>query len=308
MDTSTTCKIFIASPGELAEERKLFPDIIDHLNKMMRSRLGRCILEPVGWEDALPGAGRPQELINEDVRNCDIFVMLLWKKWGTPTGEYTSGTEEEYNIAMERFDETKEPHILLYFRTPPDVMMGDPGDDLKKVLEFRATVEAEKKCLFTEYTGPGKWKELLMIHISNWLDRKVYGEDFGSAKEDIAIEIPEEIKERLQELEKEAEKNAKELKTAQAKLREEAIECAIKAVKHSEEGEFTLAEEAFAKSLNLYEEPTVLNAYGLFLCQKGFLRRAEEKFKRILVVTNDKKWKTSAYGNLGLIYYTRGDL
>ncbi len=80
-DTTRAVKhIFIASPGDLSTERKRFPKILERLNKLKAHAVG-IQLEPLGWEDSLPGKGRPQELINQDVEKCDLFVMLLWKRW-----------------------------------------------------------------------------------------------------------------------------------------------------------------------------------------------------------------------------------
>ena len=42
----------------------------------------------------MPGIGRPQELINEDVKTSDYFVMVLHDRWGSPPGnegDFTSG-------------------------------------------------------------------------------------------------------------------------------------------------------------------------------------------------------------------------
>jgi hypothetical protein len=52
----------------------------------------------------LGGTGRPQALINDELRTCDFVFLLLWDRWGTPpqptgTGSYTSGTEEEFRVA-----------------------------------------------------------------------------------------------------------------------------------------------------------------------------------------------------------------
>src|SRR2546423_187066 len=118
-------KVFIASPSDLAEERALFPEIIKQVNTL-KARSMDCLFEAMGWEDTLLDWGRAQELINEDVRQCDIFVMLLWKRWGQSTGKSTSGTEEEFNIAYERYKKTGNPQLLLYFRSVPQAMMADP--------------------------------------------------------------------------------------------------------------------------------------------------------------------------------------
>lgn len=79
-------RVFIASPSDLTEEREVFPKIVTQVNNL-RSQSTDHRLEVVGWEGALAGPGRPQAIINEDVKKCDVFVMLLWKRWGFSTSE-----------------------------------------------------------------------------------------------------------------------------------------------------------------------------------------------------------------------------
>ncbi len=73
-------------------------------------------LEAIGWEETLPSVGRPQELINADLIECDLFIMALWEKWGTDSGKYSSGTEEEYFVALEQFKKSGKPEIWLLFK------------------------------------------------------------------------------------------------------------------------------------------------------------------------------------------------
>ena len=91
-------RIFIGSPSDLSKERELFPKVIEHINEIKAISLG-ILLEPVGWEDTLPGRGRPQAKINADLRQCDFALMLLWKRWGSPTKKHDSGFKEEYEVA-----------------------------------------------------------------------------------------------------------------------------------------------------------------------------------------------------------------
>lgn len=44
---------------------------------------------------------KPQELLNEQfVKNCDAAVAVFWTRFGTPTDQYGSGTEEEIEIML----------------------------------------------------------------------------------------------------------------------------------------------------------------------------------------------------------------
>ena len=136
MGLSKLIRVFVASPGDLGEERIAFRRVIDEVNKIKANSLGYSI-EPLGWEDTLPGRGRPQALINEDVHRCHLFVLLLWKRWGTFSGQYSSGTEEEFEIARARNEKTSgAPDIWLYFKSVPSSCWRTPASNFKKCLSF----------------------------------------------------------------------------------------------------------------------------------------------------------------------------
>lgn len=141
-------KVFLASPGDLAEERKVAKVIVDDFNSQLADALGYQV-ELVGWEDTLPGVGRPQAIINRDLDGCDLFVGMLWKRWGTPPGtaDYTSGFEEEFERSMKRNAKEGRPEINLLLKDLDAASLADPGDHLKKVIAFKEQVFAEKKLL-----------------------------------------------------------------------------------------------------------------------------------------------------------------
>lgn len=167
-------KVFIGSPDDLQEERNLFKDVVESANKLHAHSMG-FHLEPVMWEDTLPGrANRCQELINdEDLKECDVFVLLLWKRWGTPTGKYSSGFEEEYEVANSLCNSSDKRRIILYFRAIPGNVLEAPDDQLKKVLAFRKKVQFENRVLYKFYDNPLQWKDLLLSHLCDWVDKQV---------------------------------------------------------------------------------------------------------------------------------------
>jgi Domain of unknown function (DUF4062) len=73
-------KVFIASPGGLADERRAFKETVSEYNDCDAVDR-RAVFLPVGWELTLPGVGRPQALINQDIETCDYFVLILWDRW-----------------------------------------------------------------------------------------------------------------------------------------------------------------------------------------------------------------------------------
>ncbi|HRI02869.1 MAG TPA: DUF4062 domain-containing protein [Pyrinomonadaceae bacterium] len=165
--------VFLASPNDLANERLAVRDVVQELNESLRD-IGWHI-ELLGWEDTIPGAGRPQEIINRDVDSCHLFFGMLWKRWGTPTGQYSSGFEEEYTRVMLRRAETTEPEIMLVFKA---VDAGDPGTELQKVLEFQQERVEKRDVLFDRFQDEDSLKRKLRT----WLTRHIYKIDKELAK------------------------------------------------------------------------------------------------------------------------------
>src|ERR1019366_132994 len=99
--------VFVASPSDLDPERSLLEEAIRELNLSWSRTLG-VHLELVRWEaNGYPGVGHDaQDVLNRELPgDYDIFVGLMWAKFGTPTGRAGSGTEEEFHRALKRFQE-----------------------------------------------------------------------------------------------------------------------------------------------------------------------------------------------------------
>jgi Tetratricopeptide repeat. len=293
-------RVFIASPSDLNAERKNFNGAIRRVNRIKANAKG-IQLEAVGWEDTLPGKGRPQEKINEDVRRSHLVVMLLWKRWGSPTGKYSSGFEEEYEVACEDNKET-----FLYFRDITDDMLADPGEQLKKVLKFRNKVESERKFLFRRYEDENTWEDQFIFDLCRWLD------GLPPATVESLLPTPATFEsKKLTEYEKRIEQLEREL----GKIRIEQIRVAYTLAKEAQEqadsGHTTKAEEYFAKAIAIYPEINTINDYGLFLIRIGALKKAEHIFIQMMQMSKiigDEATYANAYGNLGNIYRTRGNL
>lgn len=166
-------RIFLASPGDLGDERKAAREAVDEVNRTVARPAGFHI-DLIGWEDTLSSAGRPQALINEDLATCQMFVGMLWARWGTPpdkTGAYSSGFEEEFSIASSRYDESKEPHLTLFFKSVDPSKMADPGVELQKVLNFRNKIIDEKKLLFDTFENSNDFSKKLRLCISDYINR-----------------------------------------------------------------------------------------------------------------------------------------
>jgi tetratricopeptide (TPR) repeat protein len=222
-------KIFIASPGDVKFEREKAREEILSLRPLAQKH--GYDLEAVGWEThATPGMGRSQELINRLVRECDLFIGILWRRFGLPTGEAESGTLEEFNLARERFAKECVPEIMFYFREVHPDFLEDPGLQLQKVLDFKKQVEEGRLALYSQYRDPEHFATLLRQHITDWLLKLVPTPDdlpVSATATATATEVPplEAFAEHLDYCRTELQKTARPLQLRTLTLPPLFVEC-----------------------------------------------------------------------------------
>ena len=178
-------RIFLSSPGDVVEERQRARDLIERLNKDHLLK-GRVDLEAVSWDDpdaqtSMPVNLTPQEAVNRGLAKpseCDIVVVLFWNRMGTEldrseglrtNGEpYRSGTEWEFEDALNALTQPQRPVILLYRRTGFTPDASDPDSaEFEEQLEQRRKVNAffkelrQRKRFATEVAGPDDFEKRL---------------------------------------------------------------------------------------------------------------------------------------------------
>ena len=164
----TQYRVFIGSPGGLDEERGCFRHKLERYTAL-HSEPRSVAFHPVGWEETVGGVGRPQELINEDLSQCDYAVFVLHDRWGSlPGSGFTSGTEEEWALAEELYRANKIRNIALFFKKVDPRQMHDPGEQLKMVLAFKKRIEGEKRYLFRQYETIDQFAEALEGSLARW--------------------------------------------------------------------------------------------------------------------------------------------
>ena len=165
----TQYRVFIGSPGGLDDERECFRTKLEKFSMRHAEDQG-VLFQAVGWEDTLGGVGRPQALINEDLKQCDYAVFVLHNRWGSPTGGgYTSGTEEEWALAEDLYEDNIIRNIALFFKDVDPVQLRDPGPQLQSVLAFKKRIEEGKRYLFKQYSNVSQFAETLEGLLTRWL-------------------------------------------------------------------------------------------------------------------------------------------
>jgi hypothetical protein len=169
---TTDFKLFVASPSDVKAERDSLDAIVCEINATHGEPLGYQ-LQLVRWETCVvPGAGRPQQVINDQIGAYDLFLGIMWRRFGTPTGVAESGTEEEYRIAYRAWEEKKILDLMFYFCKKPFMPCTiDELDQMRSVLNFRH--ELEGKAIVWDYKDEQEFPNIIRQHLCKRLTRAV---------------------------------------------------------------------------------------------------------------------------------------
>jgi TIR domain/Domain of unknown function (DUF4062) len=136
-------RVFVSSPGDVRAERDLLDGVVDEINRTMGDA-GSFVLQLFKWErNVIPQIDQtPQGVIDNQMPDCDVYLGILRTRFGTPTGNYGSGTEQEFRAALERFNSQGRPWISFYFYNGPvELRSREEREQYDKVCEFRDELE-----------------------------------------------------------------------------------------------------------------------------------------------------------------------
>jgi formylglycine-generating enzyme required for sulfatase activity len=135
-------RVFLSSPGDVPDERRIVRTACETLGKDPSFR-DHLTIEVVSWDDPVAPApmlanAPPQDSVERNrptPAECDLTVVILWSRLGTPLqrrmradgSPYASGTEYEFENARDN----GRP-VLLYRRSgKPQLDIDDPERDAK---------------------------------------------------------------------------------------------------------------------------------------------------------------------------------
>lgn len=138
-------KIFVSSPGDLPEERAQCGRLVEEFNTIVGALMPDqdIRLELIRWETHTHPdlAGHPQRVVDDQLgMDFDIFIGIMWSRFGTPTWQAGSGTEHEFRNAYAGWSARRRPaHILFYFCEAPVERPDDAERDA--IRAFRQELE-----------------------------------------------------------------------------------------------------------------------------------------------------------------------
>ena len=155
--------IFIGSPSDVQEERKIIEGVIEEMNGYYE-HLDVPTLKLISLKTNVRskiGNFEGQSVIDKQIDDkYNVFIGILWKKFGTKTENYDSGTEQEFYNAFEKYEkDPKSMEIMFYFcERNPDFNEID-GKQLSLVQNFRKNLG--DKGLYKTYSSIEDFKEMI---------------------------------------------------------------------------------------------------------------------------------------------------
>jgi WD40 repeat protein/energy-coupling factor transporter ATP-binding protein EcfA2 len=182
-------KIFVSSPGDVAEERTISARIIKRLQECYKHLIE---IEPIFWEhEPLRGSKSFQEEIPLP-SETDVFICILWSRLGTriplhvTKGEHKTGTEFEFEDALHACKEKGVPELYIYknITEPPSVSLVDENDYKSRKEQWDAlnrfwddfSRDEENMSFvvaFQPYENTAEFEEKLETHLTKIIDTKI---------------------------------------------------------------------------------------------------------------------------------------
>ena len=157
-------KIFIGSPSDVQEEREIIEEIINEMNDLYE-HLDIPKLKLISLKTDVRskiGDFEGQSAIDKQIDGkYNVFIGILWKKFGTKTENYDSGTQQEFYNAYSRYKENpKSMEIMFYFCERTSKFSEIDGEQLALVQKFRKKLE-DNKGLYKTYSSLEEFRDTI---------------------------------------------------------------------------------------------------------------------------------------------------
>lgn len=181
----TEYELLISCPGDVKQEVDIIHEIVQQFNSQFSATLKIRIQERHWKKDAYPASGdKPQNVLNKQfVRDCDAAIAIFWTRFGTPTDEYGSGTEEEIEQMI-----ADNKQVFMYFSDVPLSPSETDSEQYKKIQQFRE--KYKDKGLYRTYSNLDEFKELFRAHLTRHFMSLSAAKEFENSKNpDLELEL-----------------------------------------------------------------------------------------------------------------------
>ena len=140
----TILDILLSSPSDVSPERIAVMQTAREWNSL-RSKQSGYFLNILTWESVAPSlADYPQEVINSQIGDdFDVFLGVMWGRFGTPTASAPSGTIEEFDRALDRYRGGGAVRLAMLFKTQDIPLSNLDGQQYDLVKSFKLRYSQE---------------------------------------------------------------------------------------------------------------------------------------------------------------------
>jgi hypothetical protein len=104
--------------------------------------------------------------VNEQIGDSyDVFIGILWGRFGTSTPRAPSGTIEEFERAFARLETPNAPEIMFYFKDAAIPPLGIDPEQLKLVQQFRSSLP-ERGGIYASFEDERGFQSSLRAHLA----------------------------------------------------------------------------------------------------------------------------------------------
>jgi hypothetical protein len=175
-ETFRKLRIFLACPNDVDDEKERLGKVISSLQFDAAGH--GFFLELLEWRQCVPDLGLPQPILFEQLEpeRWDIFIAILWTRFGTPCGIFEPSTKRELTgteaeilkaIELSRANGNR-PRVLIYRSTRSPRSLNDlKGDQLKALEDFLHNCDSNGKhpALVKSYEQPDEFERLVNEHL-----------------------------------------------------------------------------------------------------------------------------------------------
>ncbi len=162
-------RVMIASPGDVAEERRVVTEEIHRWNDA-NAFVRQLVLLPLRWEthSTPQQGGHPQTIINRQLLDdADILVAIFGIRIGTPTAEHLSGTVEEIRKHVAAGKTAK-----IYFSDVPVPPSSLDAEQYAQLQKFRKEIESSG--LYSTFSNVEEFRSQFSHHLDLELNQPRY--------------------------------------------------------------------------------------------------------------------------------------
>ena len=198
-----TVRIFISSPGDVADERDRARQVVESLRRRYADRF---FLKPVLWEELPLQADmsfqQGIDLVLSKEHGVDIALFILWSRLGSPLGplirkpdgsDYRSGTERELDLMLEARKKSGDsrPALMVYVRQDEvsfdERLRGQPTKEKENLIaqkklaeqfiveEFQDASKGYNVRAYHTFDRPVTLSQRLRVHLTEILDELAGG-------------------------------------------------------------------------------------------------------------------------------------